>query len=176
MGLIKCCECGENVSEYAEKCPKCGCPISIIKQKENEDKFVMIAPSGEKIDLTGFEDIISESDLQNTRLVLTTLMDDFDVSFGFAYNIQKMFEFNDYKFPENYQQLYDDMCTHVREELDRKNTSSNKKTSIPKCPTCGSTNISKISATSKAVSVGLWGIFSQKVKKQFKCKNCGYEW
>lgn len=48
--------------------------------------------------------------------------------------------------------------------------------SKPKCPTCSSTNVSKISTTSKAVSVGLWGIFSQKVKRQFKCGNCGYEW
>ena len=44
------------------------------------------------------------------------------------------------------------------------------------CPTCGSTNTEKISALSKGVSVGLFGIFSQKVKHQFKCKTCGYEW
>lgn len=45
-----------------------------------------------------------------------------------------------------------------------------------KCPTCGSTNTKKISALSKGVSVGLFGIFSQKVKHQFKCNSCGYEW
>lgn len=44
------------------------------------------------------------------------------------------------------------------------------------CPTCGSTNTEKISALSKGVSVGLFGIFSQKVKHQFKCNSCGYEW
>ena len=46
----------------------------------------------------------------------------------------------------------------------------------PKCPTCGSANLSKVSATSKAVSVGLFGIFSQKVKKTWHCENCRYEW
>ena len=45
-----------------------------------------------------------------------------------------------------------------------------------KCPTCGSTNTKKISGLSKAASVGLFGIFSQKVKHQFKCNSCGYEW
>ena len=45
-----------------------------------------------------------------------------------------------------------------------------------KCPTCGSTNTRKISGLSKAASVGLFGIFSQKVKRQFHCNNCGYEW
>lgn len=44
------------------------------------------------------------------------------------------------------------------------------------CPTCGSTNTEKISALSKGVSVGLFGIFSQKVKHQFHCNSCGYEW
>lgn len=48
--------------------------------------------------------------------------------------------------------------------------------SLPHCPTCNSTNVKKISAGAKAVSVGLFGIFSQKVKRQFHCNNCGYEW
>lgn len=47
---------------------------------------------------------------------------------------------------------------------------------LPHCPTCNSTNVKKISAGAKAVSVGLFGIFSQKVKHQFHCNNCGYEW
>lgn len=46
----------------------------------------------------------------------------------------------------------------------------------PKCPTCSSKNVQKISSISKAGSVALFGIFSQKVKHQFKCNNCGYEW
>lgn len=47
---------------------------------------------------------------------------------------------------------------------------------VPKCPTCGSTNIHKISAASKAGSVALWGIFSRKVHKQWHCDNCRSEW
>lgn len=47
---------------------------------------------------------------------------------------------------------------------------------IPKCPTCGSTNIQKISGLSKAGSVALWGIFSRKVHKQWHCNECGSEW
>lgn len=46
----------------------------------------------------------------------------------------------------------------------------------PHCPTCNSTNIKKISGLSKAGSVAIFGIFSQKVKKQMHCNNCGYEW
>lgn len=46
----------------------------------------------------------------------------------------------------------------------------------PKCPTCGSTNIEKISATSKAVGAVAFGLFSKTAKSQYKCKNCGYKW
>lgn len=49
-------------------------------------------------------------------------------------------------------------------------------TNVPKCPTCQSTNIKKISGLAKAGSVIIWGILSQKVKKQWHCDNCGYEW
>lgn len=52
------------------------------------------------------------------------------------------------------------------------NTISNK----PKCPTCQSTNLKKISTTSKVVNTAVWGIFGTKRHKTFHCNNCGYEW
>lgn len=45
-------------------------------------------------------------------------------------------------------------------------------TKQPTCPFCKSNNVKKISGSSKAVSVALWGLFSQKVKKQWHCNNC----
>ena len=51
-----------------------------------------------------------------------------------------------------------------------------KHQNIPKCPTCGSTNIEKIS-TSRKITGGLFfGLFSSDVRKTFHCKNCGYKW
>lgn len=49
---------------------------------------------------------------------------------------------------------------------------------IPKCPTCGSTNIRRISTAEKATGVILFGIFSNKRKYQFECQNpkCKYKW
>ena len=46
----------------------------------------------------------------------------------------------------------------------------------PKCPTCGSTNIRKISTGERMVSVGILGLFSKKINKSFKCNSCGYTW
>lgn len=47
---------------------------------------------------------------------------------------------------------------------------------IPKCPTCGSPNLKKISATSKAVNTIAFGLLGTKRHKTFHCNNCGYEW
>lgn len=48
---------------------------------------------------------------------------------------------------------------------------------LPKCPTCSSTNIQKISGGSKAMKVALFGIFAAgAVSKTFKCNKCGYQW
>lgn len=48
--------------------------------------------------------------------------------------------------------------------------------SAQKCPTCGSTNIKRISTTAKMTNTMLFGIFGNKRKKQFHCESCGYEW
>lgn len=46
----------------------------------------------------------------------------------------------------------------------------------PKCPTCGSINIEKISTTSKVIGATMFGLLSKTARSQFKCKNCGYKW
>ena len=47
---------------------------------------------------------------------------------------------------------------------------------IPKCPTCGSTNIRKIKAGERTASIIGFGIFSRKANKTWKCENCGHLW
>lgn len=51
-----------------------------------------------------------------------------------------------------------------------------REASKPHCPTCGSTNVKKLDGIDRAVSVGLFGLASNKINKSFKCKNCGYTW
>lgn len=54
--------------------------------------------------------------------------------------------------------------------------SATQQQNVPKCPTCGSTNIKKISAGSRWLSTGLFGISSGKMGKSMECRNCGYKW
>lgn len=58
----------------------------------------------------------------------------------------------------------------------KKHTINNKQKNIPKCPTCGSTNICKIGGIERGASIAAFGIFSKKINKTFKCGNCGYTW
>lgn len=51
-----------------------------------------------------------------------------------------------------------------------------KQSNAPKCPTCQSTNLKKISVTSKITNTALFGLFGTKRYKTFHCNNCGYEW
>lgn len=46
----------------------------------------------------------------------------------------------------------------------------------PKCPTCGSTNIQKISGTKRAASIIGFGILSSNIGKTYECLNCKYKW
>ena len=47
---------------------------------------------------------------------------------------------------------------------------------MPKCPTCGSTNVRKMGGVERGASIAALGIFSKKINKTFKCGNCGYTW
>ncbi|MBD5394380.1 MAG: hypothetical protein HDR71_08930 [Lachnospiraceae bacterium] len=52
-----------------------------------------------------------------------------------------------------------------------------QETNKPKCPTCGSTNLKKISGLSKAGSVAMWGVFAAgRTSKTWHCNKCGTEW
>ena len=51
-----------------------------------------------------------------------------------------------------------------------------EESSKPHCPHCHSTNIAKIGTGERIGSIAVWGIFSKKINKSFKCRNCGYTW
>lgn len=66
--------------------------------------------------------------------------------------------------------------SQFKANLRQQESSKVKEDNTPKCPTCGSTNIEKISLGKKAVGGALFGIFSSNVRKSMHCKNCGYKW
>ena len=45
-----------------------------------------------------------------------------------------------------------------------------------KCPNCGEHAGHEINTMKKAISVGTLGLASNKIGKNYECKNCGYKW
>lgn len=55
------------------------------------------------------------------------------------------------------------------DEISSHKDSSNKVS----CPYCSSSNVNKIGMAGRLISVGLFGLGSKKIGKQWHCKNCG---
>lgn len=68
----------------------------------------------------------------------------------------------------------DNASYNIMSDTPMVSSSANK--NVPKCPTCGSTNVQCIGTGEKAVSGALWGLFSTKIRKSYKCNNCKYMW
>lgn len=70
-----------------------------------------------------------------------------------------------YKYNYGYEESIPNFNIKTKEE----------KSNIPKCPTCGSTNIKPISTTKKVIGFATFGVFSNNFGKTMECKNCGYK-
>lgn len=172
MALINCPECGKEISDKAISCPHCGFPFS--GQKFNLDKppsdkytFELVNTEINKIkaiklvqEVTGYGLKESKDLVDNVPSNICT-----ELSLEEAESLMKKFDVLRVKT-----RILDSNLSVVAESKETVTTN------MPKCPTCGSTNISKISGISKATSVAMWGLFSRKVHKQWHCWNCDSEW
>lgn len=66
--------------------------------------------------------------------------------------------------------------TQYEQQQSIKKTQSQQFDNRPKCPTCGSTNIRKISASAKMAGAIGFGLFSKTARSQFECLDCKYKW
>lgn len=64
----------------------------------------------------------------------------------------------------------------IRNGADVKTAFRNGGQNMPKCPTCGSLKVEKISTGKKVFGVAMFGLFSSDVRNTMHCKNCGYKW
>lgn len=83
---------------------------------------------------------------------------------------------------ENRKGYYDTVAYYAKQigERQAKNLvqmqkEKDKQNCIPKCPVCGSTNINKITLTTRAVKTGVFGVVGavDDAGKTYKCGNCG---
>ena len=144
--LIKCPECKKEISDRSNMCIHCGFPMNKMKNG------ICV------INNTPYDFLVVLNKIQNNEpvgLVIRTIRGICDMSLS---DSKKLYDYiiENHAIPESFE------CEIIINQSNQ-----------PKCPTCGSVNIRKISNLSKAGSVALFGIFSQKVKKQWHCNNCG---
>ena len=197
MSLLKCCECGNDVSEYADKCPNCGCPVDKIKEFSlfHDESKVTCSINKKFKDITWIKDELTSLDKDKFQLYkkyYAPEMDDINIRVKYindsTYLESSKFEDRVYKeldlTPKQARhflyQLIDSDFTLKEFNGESLSEFTQKQVSYinskPKCPTCQSTNIKKISTTSKVMGAIGFGLLSKTAKSQFECKNCGYKW
>lgn len=71
---------------------------------------------------------------------------------------------------------YNLKLSQFKTQLEQQGSNGKQNNTIPWCPHCHSADIQKISGLERAGSIAILGIFSKKINKSFKCKQCGYTW
>lgn len=89
--------------------------------------------------------------------------------------IKSSSEFDKYLFEHREEDMFNKRMSD-RAKLEHGESILEERSRVPKCPTCGSTNIRKISGVERGASIAAFGIFSKKINKTFRCGNCGYNW
>lgn len=89
--------------------------------------------------------------------------------------IKSSSEFDQYLFEHREEDMFNKRMSD-RAKLAHGASILEEKSRVPKCPTCGSTNIKKMGGVERGASIAAFGIFSKKINKTFKCGNCGYTW
>ena len=161
MALINCPECNKEISDKSECCINCG-----YKLQKRESKFWgEYCPS-----CLGKGRIRTEKDDKNTTCPFCkisrkySIYGTYDEVHAFCENHPELKE-----SPEFSIEAYNKRINYVPYEY-------NNSSSSAKCPTCQSTNIRKISGLESGASIAMFGLFSRKINKIFKCGNCGYTW
>ena len=169
MALIKCPECNKDISDKAKVCIHCGYPLETTP-KDQENTYVPM-----NINIFG--------QVYDINKIYTEHKDDIKHMFDTNGKI-KCIGFIRLKYNLGLKEakcIVDNMYDRIYLPSVANNESNTTITSpppsaLPKCPTCGSINIEKVSSSERGLSF-LWaGLVSKKLGKQFKCKDCGYYW
>lgn len=150
MAIIKCSECGKEISDKAKVCPNCGCPNDNIYEIHYE-KFASYV-----CDNCGEGLYIPDTDIRDKYVcpkcnspvwyLMSSIVDT---------NTGK--EIDTY-FDESRNVGYRALEPHSRSSIT--------------CPYCQSTNTKKLGVIGRSVSFGLFGFGSSKVGKQWHCNSC----
>lgn len=173
-----CLYCGciyaESSDEYEnETCMVCGYK-KIEDTTMTEEQFLKLSESEKDDYELKIYNICKQSDFFDERM--------YNKQHEKLYNWYFTFRFDKYeqltgeKSYTKENEAYHDMESHKRvsEAMSKyAGTISSNNNNQVKCPFCQSTNVKKIGAGERAVSVLVLGLLSKKINKSFKCNSCG---
>ena len=188
MALVECPECKKDISEYTENCPNCGFPLQKFMREHNiyDITKALICPKCARC-ISNDWAIKLKCEYCKTPLIQTDIsmkeMNSFrhthkdrEINERFVKLAQELgrnqFDQNAYEYRLQEEDREIAIFLHTNTTLNSQSQQSNQ----PKCPTCGSTNIEKISTAKKAAGGFMFGLFSKTARSQFMCKDCGYKW
>lgn len=126
---------------------------------------------GKIYNLEKIQDIIDKNpDKPNYAEIFLTAIEEYGLPDNNS--LDEVIKFNNNEIPADYNECLERMRNHNARRVEI--ATANK----PKCPTCGSYSISKITVTKKATKTFLFGIFGamDDAGKTWKCNNCGTTW
>lgn len=155
MSLIKCPECGKEISDKSDKCINCGYPLINTICNINGVSYNF---SEELYTVTNLPYDTSLKAIGMMRKKTGLSLSDADKLYDIIKETRKIPKEYTPEFPLS--------------EKNKQGYVRSQSASQVTCPYCKSTNVTKISGLSKAGSVALFGIFSQKVRHQWHCNSC----
>lgn len=175
MALVKCPECGKEVSDCADACPNCGYGIKkyFTEKRNHEIKLNSVRKPEEPqfnyfqvgiMTLPGFLGFLFNAGIGIVAIILFFIFALYTTNNEYDEAMKK------YNLAQN------DFERYKREEVRRRETKEAEDAKKIKCPHCNSTNIEKISTVNRATSIAMTGLASGKIGKQYKCKNCKHMW
>lgn len=162
-----CPECKTIISNEVKICPNCGFRI------QYKDNIIICKINGVNYDFTDFYNRImnikANGHIGDKKFIAVTQDMRKLTNVAKTFKLCQMILENE-KVPEEYNDNYTmDVFNNEQRAI---------QASKPKCPMCGSTNISKISSLNRTVSIVGFGILSKKIGKQWQCNNpkCKHMW
>jgi len=161
-----CLKCGRGLLDRDIICDKCGCNDIMDKNefKKLYDKFKssslaeqqILRNSEEYKIICKYKFVVDTKNTEDKRKLQSQLDKE---------NNRK----NEIKLHQEYKNMQEQAYKIQSEK-------KSKIINIPKCPTCGSENVKKITLLNRAVSIGMLGLLSGKIGKNYECKDCGSKW
>ena len=182
MALIKCSECGKEISDKAKACIHCGCPIEEQTIKYIEQGCVLCINCGQhsyykSVEMPGETTITYKmmnqpcyncgGKLTFLRVVNAPTYNEIETNYEYLNNLVGGTINKELHHEWAHKQIAYDK--RVAEEKAREQA---ELLTHAECPYCKSRQTEKASATSRWLSTGLFGLASRQVGKQWYCRNC----